>query len=119
MRSNLPQSIATSMIHKIFFNFVYENAFPKVLLSLNFLTVKYYLSATPAGDINDPNMKWQIIQALAAPSTPTGTIAVGALSPPQVSSPTQSVGDPTSTGRRLRRVACTCPNCRDSEGRYM
>ena len=28
-----------------------------------------------------------------------------------------SVGSDSGTGRKMRRVACTCPNCRDGEGR--
>uniref|UniRef100_A0A8C1T6G4 Sp4 transcription factor n=1 Tax=Cyprinus carpio TaxID=7962 RepID=A0A8C1T6G4_CYPCA len=33
----------------------------------------------------------------------------------QVQSPSDQEGQP---GKRLRRVACSCPNCRDGEGRY-
>uniref|UniRef100_A0A672MDH0 C2H2-type domain-containing protein n=1 Tax=Sinocyclocheilus grahami TaxID=75366 RepID=A0A672MDH0_SINGR len=33
----------------------------------------------------------------------------------QVQSPSEQEGQP---GKRLRRVACSCPNCRDGEGRY-
>lgn len=34
----------------------------------------------------------------------------------QVQSPSETEGQP---GKRLRRVACSCPNCRDGEGRYV
>ncbi|XP_046378005.1 transcription factor Sp4-like [Haliotis rufescens] len=58
-------------------------------------------------DPNDPT-KWQVVAT--SPGTPIST-----LSPTQVSS--QSVASDTPTpGRRLRRVACTCPNCQ-SDGR--
>lgn len=49
-------------------------------------------------DPNDPT-KWQVVQN---PSNPP-------LSPTE-----QGIAQP---GRRLRRVACTCPNCKDNEGR--
>lgn len=34
----------------------------------------------------------------------------------QVQSPSDQEGQPS---KRLRRVACSCPNCRDGEGRYV
>ncbi|XP_062621710.1 transcription factor Sp3-like [Saccostrea cucullata] len=49
-------------------------------------------------DPNDPT-KWQVVQT---PNNPP-------LSPTE-----QGIAQP---GRRLRRVACTCPNCKDNEGR--
>ncbi|KAK6166934.1 hypothetical protein SNE40_023530 [Patella caerulea] len=49
-------------------------------------------------DPNDPN-KWQVVTTQSTATTP------GALSP------TQTTGEPVTPGRRLRRVACTCPNC--------
>ncbi|XP_005093866.1 transcription factor Sp3 [Aplysia californica] len=62
-------------------------------------------------DPNDPT-KWQIVSnsAQATPSLP----ATGSL--PVVSSgPASSSSESTPTGRRLRRVACTCPNCTSTE----
>ena len=58
-------------------------------------------------DPNDPT-KWQVL------ATSQGS-TVGALSPTQVGQ--SGLGpEPTAPGRRLRRVACTCPNCQ-SDGR--
>ncbi|XP_041374034.1 transcription factor Sp3-like isoform X2 [Gigantopelta aegis] len=58
-------------------------------------------------DPNDPT-KWQVL------ATSQGS-TVGSLSPTQVGQP--GLGqEPTPPGRRLRRVACTCPNCQ-SDGR--
>lgn len=57
-------------------------------------------------DPNDPN-KWQLV-ATSQPSTTTLA--------PSPSSATPSPSDNNSNNRRLRRVACTCPNCQ-AEGR--
>ncbi|XP_060064167.1 transcription factor Sp4-like [Ylistrum balloti] len=61
-------------------------------------------------DPNDPT-KWQVVQ--------TSQGAAVTLSPSQVSQQGVSVlGEQSVTSnRRLRRVACTCPNCTDNEGR--
>ncbi|XP_064646939.1 transcription factor Sp4-like isoform X2 [Lineus longissimus] len=53
--------------------------------------------------------RWQVLA-----TTPTQNQQMGQLSPEPQSSQDSSG---TPTGRRLRRVACTCPNCRDTEGR--
>lgn len=55
-------------------------------------------------DPNDPN-KWQIV------STPANVQAT--FTPNADANTSNSDG----TTRKLRRVACTCPNCRDGEGR--
>lgn len=62
-------------------------------------------------DPNDPT-KWQVVQTTQASAV--------TLSPSQVSQQGVSVlgSEPSVTSnRRLRRVACTCPNCTDNEGR--
>ncbi|XP_074649075.1 uncharacterized protein LOC141904386 [Tubulanus polymorphus] len=59
----------------------------------------------------DGTTKWQVL------STANTTVQnpVGNMSPSQ---PALNIDQGTpSTGRRLRRVACTCPNCRDGDGR--
>ncbi|XP_052080157.1 transcription factor Sp4-like [Mytilus californianus] len=58
-------------------------------------------------DPNDPT-KWQIV-----PTTQTNQVT--SLSPPFKGE--QIIQDSGTPGRRLRRVACTCPNCKDNEGR--
>lgn len=60
-------------------------------------------------DPNDPG-KWQIV------ATPANVQVQNAISA------NFTTGDPNGNGdgsapRKLRRVACTCPNCRDGEGR--
>lgn len=63
-------------------------------------------------DPSDPS-KWQVVQTTSQTPTP-----IGPLSPadsPQQQQQQQSTD--VVPGKRLRRVACTCPNCRDSEGR--
>ncbi|KAK3577174.1 hypothetical protein CHS0354_037512 [Potamilus streckersoni] len=55
-------------------------------------------------DPNDPT-KWQVVQTSQANAN------LGAMA-----SPTPQLESPTS-GKRLRRVACTCPNCKDNEGK--
>ena len=70
-------------------------------------------------DPNDPN-KWQVIpnvtttQQAAAPLTP-GVVVTA--TPPEVNNATP-IGDNTQDGlqkQRVRRVACTCPNCQEGE----
>lgn len=78
-------------------------------------------------DPNDPN-KWQIV------ATPTNALQVqGAIQANFATTATSSaagtdgsthtisnagsVSQDGQTTRKLRRVACTCPNCRDGEGR--
>ncbi|VDI37147.1 Hypothetical predicted protein [Mytilus galloprovincialis] len=58
-------------------------------------------------DPNDPT-KWQIV-----PTTQTNQVT--SLSPQYKGE--QIIQDSGTPGRRLRRVACTCPNCKDNEGR--
>uniref|UniRef100_A0A671Q4N7 Transcription factor Sp4-like n=1 Tax=Sinocyclocheilus anshuiensis TaxID=1608454 RepID=A0A671Q4N7_9TELE len=59
------------------------------------------------------------VKVQSAPVTVTvGNISSTTLSPDQmgqVQSPSDQEGQPS---KRLRRVACSCPNCRDGEGRY-
>ena len=52
-------------------------------------------------DPNDPN-KWHVVQ-----------ISVPAMVQPQVQ--TSTAGDTNSSKTRMRRVACTCPNCKNDE----
>ncbi|CAG5123781.1 unnamed protein product [Candidula unifasciata] len=63
-------------------------------------------------DPNDPT-KWQIVS-----NTVPATQSVNVSTPMSVTS-TLSTGsggsDSTPTGRRVRRVACTCPNCTSTE----
>ncbi|XP_016314748.1 transcription factor Sp4 [Sinocyclocheilus anshuiensis] len=60
------------------------------------------------------------VKVQSAPVTVTvGNISSTTLSPDQmgqVQSPSDQEGQPS---KRLRRVACSCPNCRDGEGRYV
>lgn len=83
-------------------NFHLSNVLMKYTLynSLVFLanTGQPVAGTTIQQDPNDPT-KWQVVQN---PSNPP-------LSPTE-----QGIAQP---GRRLRRVACTCPNCKDNEGR--
>nr|AVT42516.1 zinc finger transcription factor Sp1-4 [Meridionale flava] len=77
-------------------------------------------------DPNDPS-KWQVVATPAQQvmSTPTTISANQANVFPEVSITPTSGADPNAnssvdvvsgTGKRLRRVACTCPNCRDGDG---
>ncbi|CAG2161694.1 unnamed protein product [Oppiella nova] len=65
-------------------------------------------------DPNDPT-KWQLV------STPTNVSVQNSLQGTFTATPTTdgtaTPGSETGTGRKMRRVACTCPNCRDGEGR--
>ena len=69
-------------------------------------------------DPNDPS-KWQIVSSgtsTAAPVTPTNSTSF--VNSNDTSGTNNSVGtNPDGTNRKMRRVACTCPNCRDGEGR--
>lgn len=58
-------------------------------------------------DPNDPN-KWQIV------ATPANVQVQGAI---QTGFADPNAGNDGGAPRKLRRVACTCPNCRDGEGR--
>ncbi|GAB6021551.1 hypothetical protein CHUAL_004149 [Chamberlinius hualienensis] len=69
-------------------------------------------------DPNDPT-KWQVIQTTNAVPT-TGTITTISPSQSDQLSVTADTTNNTTTEeptvvRRLRRVACTCPNCKDGE----
>jgi hypothetical protein len=80
--------------------------------------------ALPAGaqhlqqDPNDPN-KWQIVStggATAVPVAATTANSFNSTNDPSGNN-NNAGGTPDATGRKMRRVACTCPNCRDGEGR--
>ncbi|XP_059172982.1 transcription factor Sp3-like [Physella acuta] len=63
-------------------------------------------------DPNDPT-KWQLVS-----NQPQAQPAVSSSATLSVGSPTSTGGscsDSTQTGRRVRRVACTCPNCVSSD----
>lgn len=48
-----------------------------------------------------------------------GNVASGSsMSPDQLGSVQSSSDQEGPPSKRLRRVACSCPNCRDGEGRY-
>lgn len=48
-----------------------------------------------------------------------GNVAPGSsMSPEQLGSVQSSSEQDGPPNKRLRRVACSCPNCRDGEGRY-
>lgn len=63
-------------------------------------------------DPNDPT-RWQVV--------PTGSQATAIVQGSPEQDAQSTVVDASSTTnpgmRRLRRVACTCPNCRDGEGK--
>ncbi|XP_053214977.1 transcription factor Sp4-like [Panonychus citri] len=73
---------------------------------------------------NDPS-KWQIISAPPTAIQPASSGATPASfsntsGSETTSTPAQETATgtgATGTGRKMRRVACTCPNCRDGEGR--
>lgn len=89
------------------------------------------VTRTPQGQIiltqetTEPN-KWLstgTVNVIAAPSNVTnGNATIQVHVQPEASQETQNVNiaavnaSPTNN-RRLRRVACTCPNCREGEGR--
>ncbi|CAH1789277.1 unnamed protein product [Owenia fusiformis] len=62
-------------------------------------------------DPNDPT-KWTIV---TNPKSPDDTADQS--EPPET--PSQVISADITPGRRLRRVACTCPNCRDPDGNYI
>ncbi|CAL1529054.1 unnamed protein product [Lymnaea stagnalis] len=69
-------------------------------------------SAQIQQDPNDPT-KWQLVNSI--PQT-TSSVSVGTTL--SVESPSANAGsgnESTPSGRRVRRVACTCPNCISSE----
>lgn len=97
----------------------------------------FFLAASSLGqqlqqDPNDPT-KWQVVTTGAPQATQLVTVAPApTTSSGQLSSPTPTEGtmevvmndSSASTGNnsspakpRLRRVACTCPNCKDGEGK--
>lgn len=65
-------------------------------------------------DPNDPT-KWQIVTT-AAPVQQGATQVQGGFQPTP-GDPSGGGGSDSGVGRKMRRVACTCPNCRDGEGR--
>ncbi|XP_074594089.1 uncharacterized protein LOC141849603 [Brevipalpus obovatus] len=74
-------------------------------------------------DPNDPT-KWQIVSAspaLQASGSNTASFTssgdTNSGTPTNETTATSNSGSGTGTGRKMRRVACTCPNCRDGEGR--
>ena len=81
-----------------------------------FVILYYFIDFQIQQDPNDPT-KWQIVST--APATLQGQASINQ---GQFSTPTGTDACPTpaseaGTGRKMRRVACTCPNCRDGEGR--
>uniref|UniRef100_A0A3Q4MIN4 Sp4 transcription factor n=1 Tax=Neolamprologus brichardi TaxID=32507 RepID=A0A3Q4MIN4_NEOBR len=60
------------------------------------------------------------VKVQSSPVTVTvGNVASGSsMSPDQLSSVQSSSDQEGPPSKRLRRVACSCPNCRDGEGRY-
>ena len=87
-------------------------------------TQTFSFTGMPAGatqalqqDANDPN-KWHVVQIA---SNPTGQQSIAAVPVPtqlqavQLAPPEHTPNPPKT---RLRRVACTCPNCKDGEKVY-
>lgn len=82
------------------------------------LTVGQHIQQDP----NDPS-KWQVLQnvttAAAQPATTTVTPGQVVLSSPTESASSLQNGDNSDTSHlgkaRVRRVACTCPNCSEGE----
>lgn len=60
------------------------------------------------------------VKVQSSPVTVTvGNVASGSsMSPDQLGSVQSSSDQEGPPSKRLRRVACSCPNCRDGEGRY-
>ena len=95
-----------------------------------------YLAASSLGqqlqqDPNDPT-KWQVVTTGGAPQGTQLVTVSASTNSNQVSSPTQpettmevvmtteatpTTATATPAKPRLRRVACTCPNCKDGEGK--
>ena len=86
------------------------------LLTLNYLIViSLSLCTGPHSHIQqDPTdpTKWQVVQTTSQAATP-----IGPLSPADSPQSQQQVNVEAPPVKRLRRVACTCPNCRNDEGR--
>lgn len=61
-------------------------------------------------DPNDPN-KWQLVAA------PANVQVQNAIQTNFTQNNDGTANTDSATPRKLRRVACTCPNCRDGEGR--
>lgn len=65
----------------------------------------------------------KVQQATIAPVTVAvggiANTAIGAVSPDQITQVQlqQASDQDVQPGKRLRRVACSCPNCREGEGR--
>lgn len=91
-------------------------ASPSALQSLNLagggvVTLPAGTSQQIQQDPNDPN-KWQIVSTSVPAATSTAQFTTTNNS--EASTPGSESG---AAGRKMRRVACTCPNCRDGEGR--
>ena len=68
-------------------------------------------------DASDPN-KWHVVQIAANPGPGQQHIVTNPqLTAVQIQTPQTNTGQPTLK-TRLRRVACTCPNCKDGEKVY-
>ncbi|KAK7113689.1 transcription factor Sp3-like isoform X2 [Littorina saxatilis] len=63
-------------------------------------------------DPNDPS-KWQIVASTQPQQATLPTLASSPVAS-ATGTTTPSPSEPSSGSRRLRRVACTCPNCQDS-----
>jgi len=74
-------------------------------------------------DPNDPN-KWHVVQIATTPQQPPGTTVQVVTSQHNQLSDNSSLGQQTNQESvpnprtRLRRVACTCPNCKDGDRNY-
>jgi len=66
-------------------------------------------------DPNDPT-KWQIVSTPALQTTQGTQFQTTTTNSSGGTNNSSATGD-SGTGRKMRRVACTCPNCRDGEGR--
>ncbi|XP_054168293.1 specificity protein transcription factor 3-like isoform X2 [Oppia nitens] len=64
-------------------------------------------------DPNDPT-KWQLV---STPNVAVQNAIQGSFTATPTTDGTATPGSEPGTGRKMRRVACTCPNCRDGEGR--
>lgn len=61
--------------------------------------------------MSTPNQHSQVTES----GTPN--LAIAATSTTATSTESPSSNSDLNAPRRMRRVACTCPNCRDSDGR--
>lgn len=75
------------------------------------------IPASGQTDIADPSqpIKWQVVPVSTATAA-GGNVAINLAQATSLATPAQS-GEISTGGRRLRRMACTCPNCRDSDGK--